>query len=85
MASLGRVRNSLVMRTNEKINALASLNFDFSLANVQAPRKYNSLGKALSRSRKNDAEDGPTHKIARNVTRGMELSAVSCRILAKDS
>lgn len=48
MASLGRVSNSLVMRMNEKINALASLNFDFSLANVQAPRKYNSLGKALS-------------------------------------
>ncbi|OTB13474.1 hypothetical protein K445DRAFT_44822, partial [Daldinia sp. EC12] len=45
----------------------ANLNFDFALIKYDAPREYLGLGEALSKRRKNAAEDGPLHVTARKL------------------
>ncbi|KAJ5170054.1 uncharacterized protein N7500_002837 [Penicillium coprophilum] len=47
--------------------ALAHLNFDFSLVKCEAPAELQLLGKQLSRSRRQSAEDGSFHILARRL------------------
>ncbi|RAL04544.1 uncharacterized protein BO80DRAFT_398847 [Aspergillus ibericus CBS 121593] len=47
--------------------ALAQLNFDFSLVKVEAPVELQPLGKQLSKSRRQSAEDGSFHILARRL------------------
>ncbi|KAL9631380.1 MAG: hypothetical protein Q9204_004250, partial [Flavoplaca sp. TL-2023a] len=47
--------------------ALANLNFDFSLWKVAAPKEFEGVGSALSSSRRDDAERGMLHTIARKL------------------
>ena len=46
---------------------LANLNFDFSLYKVVAPIEYQPLGEALSKGRRDNAEDGSQHVTARKL------------------
>ncbi|PYI08303.1 hypothetical protein BO78DRAFT_339468 [Aspergillus sclerotiicarbonarius CBS 121057] len=47
--------------------ALAHLNFDFSLVKYEAPVELQPLGKQLSKSRRQSAEDGSFHILARRL------------------
>ncbi|KAJ5547777.1 hypothetical protein N7513_005011 [Penicillium frequentans] len=47
--------------------ALAHLNFDFSLAKFEAPLELQPLGKQLSKARRESAEDGSFHILARRL------------------
>ena len=47
--------------------ALANLNFDFALWKVAAPKEFEGVGSALSTSRRDDAERGMLHTIARKL------------------
>jgi hypothetical protein len=47
--------------------ALAHLNFDFSLVKCEAPAELQLLGKQLSKSRRQSAEDGSFHILARRL------------------
>lgn len=47
--------------------ALAHLNFDFSLAKFEAPLELHPLGKQLSKARRESAEDGSFHILARRL------------------
>lgn len=47
--------------------ALAHLNFDFSLAKFEAPPELLPLGKQLSKARRESAEDGSFHILARRL------------------
>ncbi|OJJ96449.1 hypothetical protein ASPACDRAFT_54370 [Aspergillus aculeatus ATCC 16872] len=47
--------------------ALAHLNFDFSLVKVEAPVELQPLGKQLSKARRQSAEDGSFHILARRL------------------
>ena len=67
MAWLSKVASSLFSASNENTLALASVKFDFSLVKVEAPVEFNPLGKALSRTRKANAEDGGYHRTARRL------------------
>ncbi|KAF2970242.1 hypothetical protein GQX73_g3309 [Xylaria multiplex] len=67
MASFGKITNSLITGVNENTLALANLNFDFSLVKVQAPEEYNAVGNALGIYRRENAEYGTSHRIARKL------------------
>ena len=67
MAQFGKVKNSLVAATQETTLALASLNLDFSLMKVEAPKEFRELGAYLSSSRRAVAETGPQHITARKL------------------
>ncbi|KAL8883158.1 MAG: hypothetical protein Q9192_007404 [Flavoplaca navasiana] len=47
--------------------ALANLNFDFALWKVAAPKEFEGVGSALSTSRRDDAERGMLHTVARKL------------------
>ncbi|KAJ6094128.1 hypothetical protein N7467_002973 [Penicillium canescens] len=47
--------------------SLAHLNFDFSLVKCEAPVELHPLGKQLSKSRRQSAEDGSFHILARRL------------------
>lgn len=47
--------------------ALAHLNFDFSLVKVEAPAELQPVGKQLSQARRQSAEDGSFHILARRL------------------
>ncbi|KAL8672970.1 MAG: hypothetical protein Q9168_002603 [Polycauliona sp. 1 TL-2023] len=47
--------------------ALANLNFDFALYKVAAPKEFEGVGSALSTARRDDAEKGMLHQIARKL------------------
>lgn len=47
--------------------ALAHLYFDFSLAKFEAPLELHPLGKQLSKARRESAEDGSFHILARRL------------------
>ncbi|KAH8585981.1 hypothetical protein B0O99DRAFT_704838, partial [Bisporella sp. PMI_857] len=62
---LGKVQGTLV--ANENTLQLASINFDFSLFQVKAPPEFEGLGKLLSAQRREEAEQGTSHKTARRL------------------
>jgi hypothetical protein len=66
-ASIGKVAVGLVSATNENTVALASINFDFSIIKVVPPAEFGGVGLSLTTKRRQEAEDGPTHSIARKL------------------
>lgn len=67
MASIGRITGALVNGTLEPSLALANLHFDFTLIRVDAPREFADVGSQLSAQRRTNAEDGPSHVLARKL------------------
>ncbi|KAF5536829.1 hypothetical protein FNAPI_11603 [Fusarium napiforme] len=67
MSSLGKATMALVAGTQETTLALANLNFDFSLFRVDAPAEYKTIGERLSPRRRDAAETGAEHVIARRL------------------
>ncbi|CAI7567305.1 unnamed protein product [Penicillium pancosmium] len=67
MASIGRIIGSAINGSFEPTVALANLNFDFTLIKVDAPREFAGVGSQLSTQRRNDAETGSSHVLARKL------------------
>lgn len=67
MSNISKWTNCLGNLVNENTLALASLNFDFSLYKVEAPREFQGLGDALSIKRRYEAEAGSPHRTARKL------------------
>ncbi|KAI4162051.1 MAG: hypothetical protein LQ342_004363 [Letrouitia transgressa] len=67
MTSVGKLSASLLQGTQDTTLALASVNFDFSLIKYEAPVEFQGLGASLSNKRKQEAEDGSLHIVARKL------------------
>ena len=67
MASIGGVDLSLVSAQQKTALSLASGNFDFSLVKIEAPQEYKLVGGNLSKGRRDEAEDGALHGVARKL------------------
>ncbi|KAJ5785187.1 uncharacterized protein N7503_010399 [Penicillium pulvis] len=67
MASIGRIAASALTGSFEQTVALANLNFDFTLIKVDAPHEFAGVGSQLSSNRRNDAETGSSHVLARKL------------------
>ncbi|RLL96809.1 hypothetical protein CFD26_105475 [Aspergillus turcosus] len=67
MSALGKLTNSIFSATNENNIQLAAINFDFTLLKFEAPKEFGPLGSALSRRRRQDAEEGQPHRTARRL------------------
>jgi len=65
--AVGRLQAALASATNEVTVAAANLNFDFTLVKYEAPKEYQALGNLLSAKRKDNAELGSSHKLARQL------------------
>lgn len=63
----GNIKPSIVSGIIENNMSLASLKFDFSLLKFEAPAEFAPLGSALSRRRRDEAENGPQHKTAQRL------------------
>lgn len=66
-SAIGRLQAALANVTNEVTVAAANLNFDFTLVKYEVPREYEPIGKMMSSSRKQKAENGPAHVTARRL------------------
>lgn len=64
---LGKLKGNFFSATNENTLALSNIKFDFSLVKVEAPMEFAGLGKALTKRRRAEAEDGLHHKTARKL------------------
>ncbi|KAI4119608.1 MAG: hypothetical protein LQ345_000513 [Seirophora villosa] len=67
MASINKLIPSIASGSLELAPALANLNFDFTLWKVAAPKEFEGVGSALSTSRRDNAERGMLHMIARKL------------------
>ena len=67
MSSINKLIASAFHASNENTLALANLNFDFSLVKLDAPAEYTGLGLNLSKPRRQEAEDGASHAVARKL------------------
>lgn len=67
MSSIGKITSSLLSNTNELTLAAASVNFDFSLFKVEAPKEFHGVRDALSKIRREKAESGLSHITARKL------------------
>ncbi|KAK0642642.1 hypothetical protein DIS24_g8830 [Lasiodiplodia hormozganensis] len=67
MSAIGKIIGALVHGSQETTLALANLNFDFSLVKVDAPPEFRGLGAALTKKRREIAEDGTSHITARKL------------------
>ena len=67
MASLSKFNAALLTIPNELTVAAASLNFDFSLYKIEAPKEYTGLGDSLTKWRREQAEEGQIHWTARKL------------------
>lgn len=66
--SIGKVNASVLGGlTQETTLALASVNFDFALCKMEAPTEYQGLGECLSKRRRDAAESGSEHILARKL------------------
>lgn len=65
--SISRLTPSLATLHNENTLALASINFDFSIIKLPAPKEFDGLGAALSFRRRDEAENGFQHRTARRL------------------
>ncbi|KUI63327.1 hypothetical protein VM1G_11058 [Cytospora mali] len=76
MANIGGVGLSALSARNENVLALASINFDFSLIKLEAPKEFQQLGRSLSSWRRTTAETGTAHRTARKLGALFEQVAV---------
>ncbi|KAI4255102.1 MAG: hypothetical protein LQ352_002731 [Teloschistes flavicans] len=67
MTSINKLVPSIASGSLEIAPALANLNFDFALWKVAAPKEFEGVGSALSASRREEAEGGMLHTIARKL------------------
>jgi hypothetical protein len=67
MASFGQLTNAFLKASQETTIAFASINSDFTCVKYAAPEEYKGLGEALSKRRKETAEDGPVHVTAQKL------------------
>lgn len=67
MASFGRLTAAVFAGAVESTQALANVNFDFSLLKVEAPQEFHGVGHALTAHRRAEAEDGSIHITARRL------------------
>lgn len=67
MSSIGKITSSLLSIPTELTVAAASLNFDFSLVKVEAPKEFHGVRDALSKVRRDKAESGLPHITARKL------------------
>lgn len=67
MSSIGKITSSLLSIPTELTVAAASLNFDFSLVKVEAPKEFHGVRDALSQARRDKAESGQPHITARKL------------------
>lgn len=67
MASLGKLNSSGASIVFEPTAALANFNFDFSLVVQKAPEEFLNVGNHLSRRRRQEAENGAAHVVARRL------------------
>ncbi|MCJ1387283.1 hypothetical protein MMC18_000124 [Xylographa bjoerkii] len=65
--SFGKTTNSILSGTNENSVSLANFNLDFALMKVEVPIEFAGIGSALSTRRRNDAEEGVSHRTARKL------------------
>ncbi|KAH7408157.1 hypothetical protein DE146DRAFT_711785 [Phaeosphaeria sp. MPI-PUGE-AT-0046c] len=65
--AVGRLQAALAAATSEVTVAAANLNFDFTLVKYEAPTEYQPLGVLLSTNRKESAEHGSIHRLARQL------------------
>ena len=65
--SINKLALSLVNGALEIQPALANINFDFSLYKVDAPKEFEGVGAAMTSFRRNEAENGCTHRTARKL------------------
>ncbi|KAL8942984.1 MAG: hypothetical protein Q9216_001340 [Gyalolechia sp. 2 TL-2023] len=67
MASINRLMPSIANGSLEIAPALANINFDFALWKVAAPKEFEGVGSALSSFRREEAEGGMLHTVARKL------------------
>ncbi|KAL8777623.1 MAG: hypothetical protein Q9203_002470 [Teloschistes exilis] len=67
MTSISKLVPSIASGSLEIAPALANINFDFALWKVAAPKEFEGVGSALSASRREEAEGGMIHTIARKL------------------
>lgn len=67
MALNSQFTASILSARNENSFSLANANVDFALVKVEVPRQFEGLGNALSQHRRQNAESGPQHRIARRL------------------
>ncbi|KAI4179393.1 MAG: hypothetical protein L6R41_007870 [Letrouitia leprolyta] len=67
MASINKLMPSIANGSLEIAPALANINFDFALWKVAAPKEFEGVGSALSSVRREEAEGGMLHTIARKL------------------
>jgi hypothetical protein len=66
-SAIGRFTTALLAGSQENTFALAHVNFDFSLYKVEAPPEFQALGSCLTEERRNIAEKGSQHIVARKL------------------
>lgn len=71
--AIGRLTSAVASGTIDTTIALASLNFDFSLYKVEAPKEFHGVGTVLSSARRTEAESGRAHVTARKLGALFEL------------
>ncbi|KAL9603036.1 MAG: hypothetical protein Q9219_001400 [cf. Caloplaca sp. 3 TL-2023] len=67
MTSISKLLPSIANASLEFQPALANLNFDFALYKVAPPKEFEGVGSALSSYRRDEAESGMLHTIARKL------------------
>lgn len=70
MPSLGQFFGALVGfsdQNNASAGLIGNVNVDFTLFRFKAPREYAHFGSALSLARRQEAQEGSTHRTARRL------------------
>lgn len=67
MASIGKFTLAAGVATQETTLTLANINFDFAIVKFPAPKEFKGLENSLSKRRKDEAEDGRFHRVARKL------------------
>ncbi|KAF3142514.1 hypothetical protein TWF594_005413 [Orbilia oligospora] len=65
--NISKIQTALASITQETTLALFNLNLDCSLVKVDAPAEYPPFGNALTKFRRNQAEVGSAHRVARKL------------------
>ncbi|KAL5083334.1 hypothetical protein Trisim1_001785 [Trichoderma cf. simile WF8] len=67
MALNSQFSASIWSAKNENTLGFINANVDFALIKVEVPKQFEGLGKALSHHRRQNAESGPQHRMARRL------------------
>lgn len=67
MTSIPNFSGSIIAANNQNVAGLVNFNLDVSLVRCNAPKEFSTIGPALSLNRRNEAEGGQQHKLARRL------------------